>query len=106
MTPAPMRGEARDPGWPVDRRPFDSPAVWKVLVPGWPQSSWGQCERGSVLLTSFAVALGIGLSCWGTWLGWFFFAFAFITHVMSATDALRQSSFPVYPGRTALVVTA
>jgi hypothetical protein len=77
----------------------------RVLVPGWPQFFWGQRERGWVLLGSFAVALGAGLLTWGTWVGWSCFAFAFITHVTSTTDAIRQGSFPVYPRRVALVMT-
>src|SRR5205823_14655684 len=41
---------------------------------------------------------------WGTWVGGSFFAFAFITHVTSTTDAIRQGSFPVYPRRAALLM--
>jgi hypothetical protein len=39
-------------------------------------------------------------------MGWGFFAFAFVTHVTSAMDALRQSTFPVYPRRAALIMTS
>jgi hypothetical protein len=87
----------------VDRRPYESSAGLKMMVPGWPQFSWGQRQRGWVLVGSFAVALAVGLWTWGTWLGWGFFAFAFVTQVTSVTDVLRQGSFPIYPSRTALI---
>ena len=87
----------------VDRRPYETPVGLKMMVPGWPQFSWGQRQRGWVLVGSFAVALAVGLWTWGTWLGWGFFAFAFITQVTSVTDVLRQVSFPIYPSRTALI---
>jgi len=105
MPRTPRRDAACDPGWLVDRRPFESPAGLRALVPGWPQFSWGQRQRGWVLLSSFAVALGAGLVTWGTWVGGSFFAFAFFTHVTSTTDAIRQASFPVYPRRAALLMT-
>jgi hypothetical protein len=47
----------------------------------------------------------MSLLSWGTWVGWGLFAFAFVAHVTSALDALRQGSFPVFPGGTAVVVT-
>ena len=53
----------------VDRRPYDSPLGYKMIVPGWPQFSWGQRQRGLVLVGSFAVALTVGLWTWGTVLG-------------------------------------
>ncbi len=90
----------------VGRQPSESAVGLKLVVPGWPQFSWGQRWRGSVLVGSFAVALAVGLWTWGTWLGWGFFAFAFITQVTSVTDVLRQVSFPIYPSRTALVVVS
>jgi hypothetical protein len=90
----------------INRRPYDSPVGWKVLVPGWSQFCWGQQERGWVLVGSFSIALAVGLWTWGTLLSWGFFAFAFVTQVTSATDVLRQGSFPTYPSRTALVVVS
>lgn len=106
MTPATGRVEAQGKSWPPNRLPFESPAGPRVLVPGWPQFSWGQRERGWVLLGSFIFAVVAGLLTWGTWVGWSFFGFAFLTHVTSTTDAIRQGSFPVYPRRTAsLMVT-
>jgi hypothetical protein len=88
----------------VDRRPFDSPAGFKLLVPGWPQLTWDQRERAMVLFGSSATAFVAGFWTWGTWIGCGFFVFAFLTQVTSITDALRQSSFPSYSGRTSLVL--
>ena len=62
----------------------------------------GSAPARLVLVGSFAMALAVGLWTWGTWWGWGFFAFAFMTQVTSATDVLRQGSFPIYPSRTAL----
>ncbi len=75
-----------------------------MFVPGWPQFAWGQKERGWVLLGSFVFAVVAGLLTWGTWVSWSFFGFAFLAHVTSTTDAIRQGSFPVYPRRTALMM--
>ena len=47
-------------------------------------------------------SLGVGHVGWGGGL----FAFAFITHATSATDVLRQASFPSYPSRMALMIFA
>jgi hypothetical protein len=77
-----------------------------MIVPGWAQFSWGQTLRGWVLVGSFAVALLVGLWTWGTWLGFSCFAFAFVAHVTSTTDVLRQSSFPQYPRRTGLLLVS
>ncbi len=90
----------------VHRRPFDSPAGFKLLVPGWPQLLWDQRERGMVLMGSFVLALLVGVWTWGTCLSWAFFAFAFVSHVTSTTDALRQSSFPAYSSRTSLILVS
>ncbi len=104
MTHAPGREQPRQHGWPVGRAPFDSPAGLRFIVPGWPQFFWGQRERGWVLFGSFVVAFGAGILTWGTWVAWSFFAFAFLTHITSMTDSIRQGSFPVYPRRTALLM--
>jgi len=104
MSLAPTGAKTGDLARLNDRRPFESPVGLMLIVPGWPQFSWGQHQRAWVLVGSFVVALLVGLWTWGTWLGWGFFAFAFVTHVTSATDVLRQSSFPIYPGRTALLL--
>ena len=99
-------GNTGDVGRFIDRRPFESPIGLKMLVPGWPHLCWGQRQRGWVFLGSFAISLMVGLWIWGTWLSWGVLAFAFVTHVVSATDVLRQRSFPIYPSRTAMVVVA
>jgi hypothetical protein len=106
MLRIPNGGSAGDVARLIDRRPFESPIGLKTLVPGWPHIRWGQSERGWVLLGSFAIALAVGLWTWGTWLSWVVLPFAFITHVASATDVVRQRSFPIYPSRTAWVTVA
>jgi hypothetical protein len=100
------REQAGDATWTVDRHPFESPARLRLLVPGWPQFSWGQHARGWVLLGSFAVSLTAAILAWGTWLALCLFAFAFLTHVTSTTDAIRQGSFPVYSSKTAVPIIA
>ena len=62
---------------------------------------WGQRQRGWVFVGSFAIGDGRRALDLGDLVGWGFFAFAFITQVTSATDVLRQGSFPIYPSRTA-----
>jgi hypothetical protein len=39
-------------------------------------------------------------------MSWGFLSFAFITHVTSAHDALRQSAFPVFRRRTTVIMSA
>jgi hypothetical protein len=95
-------GEAR---WPINRRPHESPAGLRILLPGCAQFAWGQHERGWVLLGSFVVGLAAGVLTWGTWLGWACCAFAFFAHVTSTTDAIRQASFPADPRRAAWTMT-
>lgn len=106
MIGTPRRAAAEKKEWPTDRRPFERPAGPRLLVPGWPQFAWGQRERGFVLLASFLVGIGAAIMAWGTWLAWCFFTFAFVAHVTSASDAIRQGSFPVYSRRAALPVAA
>jgi hypothetical protein len=106
MIGAPRRAASDKQDWAADRRPFESPAGIRLLIPGWPQYSWGQRERAGVLLGSFVVALAAGVLAWGTWLSWCFFAFGFLAHVTSTTDAIRQGSFPVYPRRAAVPMIA
>jgi hypothetical protein len=67
---------------------------WAILIPGYPQWSWWQRERALALFGSFAAALGVGLFGWGTSAGWAILAFAFVTHVASVADVIRQASFP------------
>lgn len=106
MSVAPTRAHSGKPARRIDRRPYDSPVGLKMVVPGWPQFSWGQHQRGLVLVGSFTVALAVALWTWGTGWGWVFFAFAFVTQATSATDVLRQGSFPIHPSRTALFFVA
>ena len=106
MIGAPRRAASEKRDWTADRRPFESPAGLRLLIPGWPQFSWGQRERGCVLLGSFVVALAAGILAWGTWLSWCFFAFGFLAHISTTTDAIRQGSFPVFPRRTAVPMIA
>jgi hypothetical protein len=102
MSLVPLGCHVGDLAHGIDRRPHESPVGLRLMVPGWPHFSWGQQQRGWVFVGSFGVALAVGFWTWGTWLGWGFFAFAFITQVASVTDVLRQVSFPIYPSRTAL----
>jgi hypothetical protein len=106
MIGAPSRKAAVERDWPAQRRPFESPPGLRLLVPGWPQFSWGQDQRGWVLLGSFLVAAGATVLAWGTWLAWGLVAFCFLVHVGSTTDAIRQASFPVYARRTAVPMIA
>jgi hypothetical protein len=106
MLLAPAGGCRGDFARSIDRRPFQSAVGVKMMVPGWAHLSWGQRQRGWILVGSFAAAILVGLWAWGTWVGWGLFAFAFLTHVTSATDVLRQASFPTYPSRMALLIFA
>jgi hypothetical protein len=76
-----------------------------LLLPGSSQWSWDQPERALVLLGSYLAALGVGLFTWGTPLGMVLLAFAFGTHVASASDTIRQSAFPGF-GRWVPVVSS
>jgi hypothetical protein len=106
MTGPPIREAPGHRDTAANRRPFLAPPGFRLLVPGWPQFSWGQRERGGVLLGSFVMALVAGVLAWGNWLSGCFFAFGFLAHVSSTTDAIRQGSFPVYPRRTAVAMIA
>jgi hypothetical protein len=65
-----------------------------VLVPGLAQWRWGQRERGMTLMGSFIASAAIAGFVWGTTVGLALLAFAYVTHVFSASDAIRQRSFP------------
>ena len=82
------------PGPPRDGTFWPTPAGARLLVPGFPQWSWRQRERGLILFGSFAGALLVGLFTWGTTLGLAVLLFAFATHAFSAADAVRQYAFP------------
>ena len=81
-----------------------SRAGLKILIPGYPQWSWHQRERALVLFGSYLVALGVGLFSWGTPVGLVVLAFAYGTHVASATDVIRQEAFPGF-GRWAPMIS-
>lgn len=74
----------------------------RILVPGYPQWSWSQRERGLVLFGSFAAALAVGVFLWGTRASSMILAFAIATHIFSAADAIRQSAFPGFGRGVAL----
>ena len=106
MSRVPTGGSAGDLARFLDRRPFEYPVGVRMLIPGWPQFRWGQCDRGRVLAGSFVIAVLVGIWTWGTWLSWGVLSFAFVTNVVSTTDVLRQRWFPIYPSRTAFLVVA
>src|SRR5437762_10338347 len=75
-------------------------AGFRVLVPGAAQWCWGQRERAAVLFGSFAAGVISSAFAWGTVTGLAMLGFAFLTHVASTVDVVRQSAFPG-PGRWA-----
>lgn len=75
---------------------FPRPAGLRLMVPGWPQWSWSQRDRATVLFGSYIAALAVGLFAWGTLPGALILGFAFASHVLSAADALRQAAFPPF----------
>ncbi len=87
-------------------RPFDSPLGLTILLPGFLQRRWGQPQRGWSFFGSFASTSLVALWTWGTSQSWGFLFLAFVTHIASITDVLRQTSFPVYPAKRATVFVA
>ncbi len=79
------------------------PAGLKVLIPGAAHWGWGQRERGVVLFGSYVASLAMAFFAWGTATGLAMLGFAFVAHVTSTVDAVRQSAFPG-PGRWASLV--
>jgi hypothetical protein len=79
---------------------------WRVLIPGLSQIHWGQVDRGEILLGMFTFAFGASLFAWGTWQGWVFLAFAYLSHVSATLDVIRQGSFPIYPRWTSWISTS
>ena len=65
-----------------------------ALVPGVPQWWWGQRERGFVLFSSYFASSAMALFTWGTVTGLALLIFAYLTHLVSVSDALAQESFP------------
>lgn len=74
--------------------PHDRPAGLRILLPGYPQFLWRQTERAAALAGTYAAAMGVGMFAWGSRTGLVMLALAFLTHVASASDALRQAAFP------------
>jgi hypothetical protein len=99
-----------------DLRPGDSggrgrgwrdrfPVGLTFFLPGLPQWLWRQRERGMLLFGSFAASLAVGLFAWGTRTGLALLAIAYMAHVISAADAIRQWAFPGF-GRWIPTVSA
>lgn len=106
MGRAPTERKAGDRAWYLAGRPFKSPIGLQMLLPGLLQYRWGQRQRGWSLFGSFASSFLVALWTWGTPQSWGFLALAFVVHVVSITDVLRQSSFPIYPAKRALAIVA
>jgi hypothetical protein len=85
--------------------PWGSPTGLRILVPGLSQWSWRQRGRAWVFLGSYLSALVVGLFAWGTPAGPAMLAVAFVAHVASAADVVRQGAFPGF-GRWVPVVSA
>lgn len=79
--------------------------VPRLLVPGWPHWSWRQTRRAWALFGTYIAAVGVGLFAWGDLISVVVLTFAFSTHVVSASDALRQAAFPGH-GRWVPLVSA
>jgi hypothetical protein len=81
------------------------PVGLTFFLPGLPQWLWRQRERGVLLFGSFAASLAVGLFAWGTKTGLALIAVAYVAHVVSAADAIRQWAFPGF-GRWIPTVSA
>jgi hypothetical protein len=55
-----------------------------------------------VFLVSFISSLMASVLCWGSYLGWAFLGFAFLTQTAAAWDLVRQRAFPVFPAGIAM----
>lgn len=77
-----------------DAGPRGRAAGWMILVPGYPQWTWDQADRGAVFFGAFAASLAVGLFAWGSRTGLAILALAFLVHVASAADVIRQGAFP------------
>jgi hypothetical protein len=85
--------------------PLERPAGLRVLVPGYPQWMWRQTERAAALGGTFAAAILVAMFAWGSRMGMAMLALAFLAHVSSAADAIRQGAFPGF-GRWVPTVSA
>ena len=77
----------------------------QILIPGYPQLRWRQRERAAALGGTYAAAILVALFAWGSWIGLAMLALAFLSHVSSAADAIRQGAFPGF-GRWVPTVSA
>lgn len=80
----------RIPGPQPSVRPF----ALGLFLPGLSQWSWKQRGRGAVFFGWFASAIAVAVLCWGTTPGFLLLGFAFLTHLTSTADVLRQVTFP------------
>jgi len=74
--------------------PTAKPAGLRILIPGYPQWFWKQSERAAALGGMYAAAMMVAFFSWGTRMGLVMLALGFLTHVSSASDAIRQAAFP------------
>ncbi len=81
------------------------PAGLRILIPGYPQLLWGQTERAAALGGTYAAAMLVALFAWGSIMGVAMLALAFLSHVTSTADAIRQGAFPGF-GRWVPTVAA
>ncbi|WP_165219021.1 S26 family signal peptidase [Aquisphaera insulae] len=101
-----MAAPFRSPGGPPPSRASNRHAILADLLPGVAQWRWSQRDRGLVLLGSFLATLMMSVFCWGTVLGWAFLGLAFLTHLASSIDVLRQLAFPVFRPLVAVSASA
>ncbi len=71
-----------------------TPARLKILIPGYPQWAWRQSERAAALVGTYIAAMAVTVFAWGSRAGLAMLGLAFLAHVVSAADAIKQSAFP------------
>jgi hypothetical protein len=77
-----------------DRDRAGRPTGLRILIPGYPQFMWGQNERAAALGGTYVAAIFVAMFAWGSRMGLAMLALAFLSHVTSAADAIRQGAFP------------
>lgn len=92
-------------GQGAETGPPGRPPGLAFLLPGLPQWLWGQRERAMLLGASFAASLSVGVFAWGTAMGAMLLVFAYVLHVASMSDAIRQWAFPGF-GRRVPTISA
>ena len=105
MATARRSASGKTTGTGSDRGRTGQPAGLRILIPGYPQLLWGQTERAAALGGTFAAAIFVALFAWGSRMGLAMLALAFLSHVTSAADAIRQGAFPGF-GRWVPTVAA